>query len=52
MIQWFGKENGYSDAEIRSIIWRITSLRAREKEKTTRPAEKLVKAKKTLKKAA
>ncbi len=52
MIQWFGKENGYSDDEIRSMVWRIMSLRVKEKEKVAKPAPKPVKAKRKLKKAA
>lgn len=55
MIRWFGKENGYSDDEIRSMVWRIMSLRVKEnkeKEKVPTLAPKLVKAKRKLKKAA
>ncbi|MBI3988999.1 MAG: hypothetical protein HY347_05220 [candidate division NC10 bacterium] len=68
MIRWFAGENGYSDAEIRSIIRRIEAMRTREeaakpvkapriealrtREEAAKPAQKPVRARRRLKKAA
>jgi len=50
VIRWFGGENGYSDAEIRSMVRRIEAMRT--KEEAAKPAKKPVKAKRKLNKAA
>lgn len=55
MIRWFGGEDGYSDAEIRAMVRRIEATRTKgeaAKEEAVKPATKLVKARKPLKKAA
>ncbi len=55
MIRWFGGEDGYSDAEIRAMVRRIETLRPKRetaKEEAAKPATKLVKVRKKLKKAA
>jgi len=50
VIRWFGGEDGYSDAEIRAMVRRIETTRP--KEEPAKPAQKPVKVKKELQKAA